>query len=128
MPIKIFFANRTQEQIAQEGLANIHKRLLDDALAGEMAFLIDGREYFVRFRKVQPQPFPEHPGMFQVKLTVEWAIGNYMQAEIDEIVHGELLRPDYKGTNEKGEAIQGHEATRAGRVFHPTAAGWRRVQ
>ena len=93
MPIRFFFVNRTPEQIANEGLLAVRKKLLDDAMSGEMAFLSDGREYIVRFRRPDPQPVNGNPALLQVQLIIEWTVGNYAQARVGEYVHGELLRP-----------------------------------
>jgi len=127
MPTRFFYVNRTPEQIADEGLAAIRKMLLDDAMSGEMAFLTDGREYVVRFRRPDPQPVNGNPALLQIQLIIEWTVGNYAQAKLGEYVHGELLRPDYKGLDEQGQRVPSNEATRGTKVFRAEAQGWHRV-
>ncbi len=127
MPIRFFYVNRITEEIANEGLAAIRKRLLDDAMSGEMALLTDGREHIVRFRRPDPHPVNGNPALLQVQLIIEWNVGNYAQDQVGEYVHGELLRPDYKGLDEEGQPVPSNEATRGTKVFRAEAQGWQRV-
>jgi hypothetical protein len=113
------------------GRAAVQRELLEGLWNGEAARLLDGHKYVIQIATPRPTNVGVDEGYLCVSVMIRWWHAEPGHAEMEEIVYGSILRPDFAGTDANGIPIVPNEASIAtvgNRRFQPHPEGWQRIQ